>query len=122
MDELIKWRVIFSKKFRRQLPLDIEHCSPIALRSIILDVRTPDPILERIAQIYYDNEEILRDLVRCPNLSETTLTFIALTGTEEIRNFISTTRVMDVMVTEDETTGGSKIYQMLMNYAENIRA
>jgi hypothetical protein len=105
MDETIKWKIIFTKKFKRQLPLDIEHCSPLALRNIILDVRTPDTILERIAQVYYDNEDILRDLILCPNLSETTLAFIALTGTEEIKNFISTTRVMDVLLTEDDAAG-----------------
>jgi hypothetical protein len=100
MDEMIKWKVIFTKKFKRQLPLDIEHCSPLALRNIILDVRTPDHILERIAQVYYDSDDILHDLVRCPNLSETTLAFIALTGTEEIKTFISETRVMDVLFAE----------------------
>ncbi len=114
MEYLQKWRVVLMKRFRRQLPLDIEHCSPLALRSIIQDVRTPDSILERIAQVYYDNEDLLRDLVRCPNLSETTLAFIALTGSEEIKTFIANTRVMDVVLTEDEagrteeTQGGKK--------------
>jgi len=105
MDELIKWKVIFAKKHKRQLPLDIEHCSPLALRSIILDVRTPDHILERIAQVYYDSDDILRDLVRCPNLSETSLAFIALTGSEEIKAFISETRVMDVLFADAEASG-----------------
>ena len=77
MDPYSRWKVILSR-FRRKLPLDVEHCSPIALRHIILDVRTPPAILDRIAQAYCDDEHILRDLVRCPNLSETTLAFIAL--------------------------------------------
>ena len=105
MDEMIKWKVIFAKRFRRQIPLDIEHCSPLALRNIILDVRTPDHILERIAHVYYDSDDILRDLVRCPNLSETTLAFIALTGSEDIKTFISETRVMDVLLTEADAAG-----------------
>jgi hypothetical protein len=106
MDEMIKWKVILVKKFKRQLPLDIEHCSPLALRNIILDVRTPDDILERIAQVYYDNDDILRDLVLCPNLSETSLAFIALTGTEDIKTFISETRVMDVLLTDADDKQG----------------
>jgi hypothetical protein len=105
MDEGIKWKIMYAKRFRRQLPLDIEHCSPLALRNIILDVKTPDAILERIAQVYYDNEDILRDLVLCPNLSESSLAFIALTGSDEIKNFISTTRVMDVVLTEEGGAG-----------------
>jgi len=105
MDETIKWKFILSKKFKRQLPLDIEHCSPLALRNIILDVHTPDHILERIAQVYYDSDDILRDLVRCPNLSETTLAFIALTGPEEIKTFISETRVMDILLTDGDAVG-----------------
>jgi hypothetical protein len=100
MDQPSKWKVMFTKKFGRQLPLDIEHCSPIALRSIILDVRTPAHILDRIAQVYCDDEEILRDLVRCPNLDETTLAFIALTASDEIKSFICGTRVMDVDVSD----------------------
>jgi len=105
MDETTRWKIIFDKKFKHELPLDLEHCSPIALRDIILDVRTPDNILERIAQVYYDSDYILRDLVLCPNLSETTLAFIALTGSEEIKTFISETRVMDVLLTEAEAAG-----------------
>ena len=77
------------KTIHAPAPLDVEHCAPIALRAVILDVRTPAPILDRIAQVYCDDEEILRDLVRCPNLDETTLAFIALTASEEIKNFIS---------------------------------
>lgn len=102
MEEMIKWKVIFAKRFKRQLPLDIEHCSPLALRNIVLDARTPDHVLERIAQVYYDSDDILRDLVLCPNLSETTLAFIALTGSEEIKVFISTTRVLDVVLGDGE--------------------
>jgi hypothetical protein len=100
MDDSSRWKMIFAKRSRRELPLDIEHCSPIALRSIILNVRTPASILDRIAQVYCDNEAVLCDLVRCPNLDETTLAFIALTASEEIRTFIARTRVMDVVVTE----------------------
>ena len=107
MDELTKWKIIFVKRFKRQLPLDIEHCSPIALRNIILDVRTPDHILERIAHVYYDDDNILRDLVLCPNLSETTLAFIALTGSEEIKTFITNTRVLDVVFGDADEAGGA---------------
>lgn len=108
MEEMIKWKVIFAKRFKRQLPLDIEHCSPLALRNIILDTRTPDHVLERIAQVYYDSDDILRDLVLCPNLSETTLAFIALTGSEEIKVFISTTRVLDVVLGDGEEAAAEK--------------
>jgi hypothetical protein len=100
MDDHSTWKIIFAKRSRRQLPLDIEHCSPIALRTIILDVRTPAPILDRIAQVYCDNEDVLRDLVRCPNLDDTTLAFIALTASEDVKIFIASTRVMDVVVNE----------------------
>jgi hypothetical protein len=72
MDPQSKWTLIFARSRKKQLPLDIEHCSPIALHNIILNVHTPDSILERIAQVYFDSEDILKDLVRCPNLSETT--------------------------------------------------
>lgn len=93
-----KWSLIVARFSRRkQLPLNIEHCSPIALRNIILDVRTPDSILEQIAHAYYEDEEILQDLVRCPNLSETTLAFIALTASDNIKSFISGTRAVDVV-------------------------
>jgi hypothetical protein len=101
MDLQSKWAVILARSRRRKLlPLDVEHCSPIALRNIILDVRTPDSILERIAQAYCEDEDILRELVRCPNLSETTLTFIVLIGSDEIKNFIAGTRVMDLIVAD----------------------
>jgi len=96
MDETTRWKVIIKKKFRRQLPLDVEYCSPIALHSIVLDVHTPAHILDRIAQAYCDNEEILRDLIRCPNLDDTTLAFIALTASDEFNSFITTTRVIEV--------------------------
>jgi hypothetical protein len=102
MDDNLRWKVIFAKRFKRQLPLDIEHCSPIALRSIILDVHTSSHILDRIAQVYADDEYILRELVRCPNLDETTLAFIALTSSEEIQSFIASTRVVEVVM-GDET-------------------
>jgi len=99
------WKYILAKKRkRRQLPLDIAHCSPITLRNIILDVRTPPAILDEIAQVYCDDEYLLRDLVRCPNLDETTLAFIALTASDEIKTFISGTRVMELMVIDDPAT------------------
>lgn len=101
MNEQNKWMIICSIKFKRELPLDVEHCSPIALRSIILDVNTAPGILDLIAQAYSDDEDILRDLVLCPNLDETTLAFIALTASEEIKSYITATRVVDV-VSEDQ--------------------
>ncbi len=104
MDQPSIWKVIFAKRFRRQLPLDVEHCSPIALRAIILDVKTPAHILDSIAQAYSDDEELLRDLVLCPNLDETTLAFIALTASEEIKHYIAQTRVIDVVM--GEASGG----------------
>ena len=105
MDEYTRWKIILAKKFRPQLPLDVEYCSPIALRAIVLDVHTSAEILDRIAQAYCDDELIMRDLIRCPNLHETTLAFIALTASDEIKNFISSTRVMDVVL-GDEKEGG----------------
>lgn len=103
MEVYAKWKVILFRS-RKLLPLDIEHCSPLALRSIVLDVRTPASILDRIAQVYYDDEYILRALVRCPNLSETTLAFISLTASDEIRTFICGTRVMDVVMGEADAS------------------
>lgn len=107
-----KWKVILFRS-RKLLPLDIEHCSPIVLRNVILDVRTPSHILDRIAQVYYDDEYLLRDLVRCPNLSETTLAFISLTASDEIRSFIVGTRVIDVVMGEADpaaaATGRKKL-------------
>jgi len=100
MDPYSIWKYLLAR-FRRQLPLDVEHCSPIALRHILLDVKTPASVLERIAHVYCDDEDIMRDLVRCPNLTDTTLAFIALTASEEIKNFISGTRVMDLVVLDD---------------------
>ncbi len=105
MDLQSKWAVILARSRKRKLlPLDVEHCSPIALRNVILDVCTPDTILELIAQVYFEDEEILRELVRCPNLSETTLTFIVLVGSDEIKNFISGTRVLDLVVADSAVT------------------
>ncbi|MDH4162719.1 MAG: hypothetical protein OEW15_08515 [Nitrospirota bacterium] len=101
MDPYSRWTAILTRSRKRKLlPLDIEHCSPIALRSIVLDAHTSTHVLDRIAQVYCDDEYILRDLVRCPNLSETTLAFIALTASDEIKNFIAGTRVMDVVTDE----------------------
>lgn len=97
MDEYTRWKIIIAKRFRRQLPLDIEYCSPISIRAILLDVRTPAHILDRIAQAYCDDQEVIRDLVRCPNLDETTLAFIALTCSDEIKSFIAGTRVIEVV-------------------------
>jgi len=112
MDETTKWKIIYARRYKRQLPLDIEHCSPIAVRAIIQDVRTPPSILDQVAQAYCYDEEMLRDLVICPNLDETTLAFIALTASEETRHFIASTRVVDVVMGEtaadDETAGARK--------------
>jgi len=129
MEEHNYWKVIFAKRFKRQLPIDIEHCSPIALRSIILDVHTSAHVLDKIAQVYSDDEEILQDLVLCPNLDETTLAFIALTASDEIKEFITAKRVMDVVVGEHpaEETGGKKkklnVIQMVsrMTMAQKIK-
>jgi len=77
---------------------------PITLRNIILDVHTPSSVLDRIAQVYSDDEYLLKDLVRCPNLHETTLAFIALTASDEIKSFISGTRVLDLVVVDDPAT------------------
>jgi hypothetical protein len=107
MDEYTRWKIIIAKRFRRQLPLDIEYCSPISVRAILLDVRTPAHILDRIAQAYCDDQEVMRDLVRCPNLDETTLAFIALTCSDEIKSFITYTRVVDVEF-GDEAAGETK--------------
>ena len=102
MDPVEQWRyILVRKRKRKQLPLDIEHCSPISLRNIILDVHTPSAVLERIAQVYSDDEYLLRDLVRCPNLDETTLAFIALTASDEIKSFISGTRVLDLVAVDE---------------------
>jgi len=105
MDDTSRWKTIIEKKFSRQLPLDIEYCSPISIRAILLDVRTPAHILDRIAQAYCDDQEIMRDLVRCPNLDETTLAFIALTASDEIKGFIASTRVVDVVFGEAASGG-----------------
>ncbi len=102
MDEYSRWKIILAKRFRRQLPLDVDYCSPISIRAILLDVRTPAHILDRIAQVYCDDQEVMRDLVRCPNLDETTLAFIALTAADEIKSFITSTRVMEVVFGEAE--------------------
>jgi hypothetical protein len=100
MEETSLWSRIHSTQ-RRQLPFDVEHCSPIALRNILLDVCTPADMLERIAHVYYDDDHIARDLIRCPNLAESTLVFLALTTSEEIKQFITSTRVVDVVMEED---------------------
>ena len=130
MEEHSFWKVIFAKRFKRQLPLDVEHCSPLALRNIILDVNTSAHMLDRIAQVYSDDEDILRDLVLCPNLDETTLAFIALTASDEIKEFITAKRVMDVVVGEhgeEDHAGGKKkklnVIQMVqrMTMAQKIK-
>jgi hypothetical protein len=100
MDPSSLWKYILTR-IRRQLPLDIEHCSPIALRHILLDSKTPSFVLERIAHVYCDDEDIMRDLIRCPNLPESTLAFIALVASDEIKGFITGTRVMDLVVVDD---------------------
>ena len=61
-------------------------------------------VLDQIAQAYYNDEDILRELVRCPNLDETTLAFIALTASDEMKGFISATRGVEV-VTGEGTEG-----------------
>ena len=104
MDQVTPWYAILAKQSRRQLPLDLEHCSLNALRAIILDVRTPAPILDGIAQAYADDEGILRELVLCLNLAETTLAFIALTASDEMKSYIAGARALDVVV-GDETAG-----------------
>jgi hypothetical protein len=108
MDQPTKWKSIIASRFIGQLPLDVEHCAPIALRAIILDVRTPAPILDRIAQAHCNDGEILRELVRCPNLDETTLAFIALSASDEIKNFISLTRGMEVIVGDAAVAAAGK--------------
>ncbi len=113
MDPYSLWRYIFTRSRKpKQLPLDIRNCSPMALRSIVLDVRTPAAILDGIAMAYSDDEYILRDLVHCPNLSETTLAFIALTASEEIQGFIAQARAMHVAAAEtadqQKATDGKK--------------
>jgi len=99
MEETTPWSTILSTH-HRLLPFDVEHCSPIALRNILLDVRTPADMLERIAHVYYDDDHIARDLIRCPNLAEATLVFLALTSSDEIKQFITSTRVVDVVMEE----------------------
>ncbi len=101
MDPYSLWRYIFARSRRtKQLPLDIRNCSPMALRNVVLDVRTPSAILDSIAMAYSDDEYILRDLVRCPNLSETTLAFIALTASEEIQGYIAQARALHIVSAE----------------------
>ena len=108
MDVQDLWKYILAKtRKRKQLALDIEHCSPISLRNIILDVHTSPEILDQIAQVYSDDEYLIHDLVRCPNLSETTLAFITLTASDEIKNFISGTRVVDLVVYDETPTAAA---------------
>lgn len=102
MDAASIWKyLLFRRHRRKQLAFDIQHCSPMSLRNIILDVRTPTEVLDQIAIAYSDDEYILRDLVRCPNLSETTLAFISLTASDEIRSFVTGTRVLDIVIYEE---------------------
>ena len=119
MEIYARWKQILFRA-RKLLPLDIEHCSPLALRNIILDVRTPSWVLDNIAQVYYDDEYILRELVRCPNLSETTLAFISLTASDEIRTFIAGTRVVDVVMGEEEQ-GGAAGGKKKLNVVQQIQ-
>ena len=107
MEETTLWSRIYSTQ-RRQISFDVEHCSPIALRNILLDVRTPADMLERIAHVYYDDDNIARDLIRCPNLTEATLVFLALTSSDEIRQFITSTRVVDVVMEEDAAAAAAE--------------
>lgn len=106
MDQPSKWKHICAAKFRRQLVLDIDHCSPLALRAIILDSRTPAALLDQIAQVHCYDEELMRDLVRCHNLDEVTLAFIALTASDEMKHFIASTRVVEVVSGEGPEAAG----------------
>jgi len=106
MESGTKWNMILSRQ-RRQLSLDIEHCSPIALREIILDVHTSGHVLDLIAQTYTDDEYLLKDLVLCPNLSEESLAFIALTASEEVKQFLSGRRVLDLVVVDPAAAEGT---------------
>ncbi len=112
MDAQVMWKTIHARRTaRKQLPLDVSNCTTMALLAIIQDVHTPDSILEQIAHVYYDDEETLRALVRCPNLSETTLAMIAMTS-EGIKEFITATRGIDVVTGEassPETAGKKKL-------------
>lgn len=101
MDPLTRWKAILSRT-RKQLPLDIEHCSPLSLRHLILDVRTPASILERVAYVYYEDEDTMQCLIRCPNLTEETLAYIALTASDGIREFIARTRVVNIVASDAE--------------------
>lgn len=121
MDLVSKWKIIIAKKFRLQLPLDVEYCSPISLRAIILDVRTPAHILDRIAQAYCNEEEIMRELVRCPNLDETTLAFIALTASDEIKGFISGTRALEVVLGDTAASGEQGTEKKKLNVTQQIQ-
>jgi hypothetical protein len=107
MEETTLWNTIHSTQLR-QLPFDVEHCSPIALRTILLDVRTPADMLERIAHVYYDDDNIARDLIRCPNLTEATLVFLALTSSEDIKQFLTSTRVVEVVLEEDAAAAAAE--------------
>jgi hypothetical protein len=121
MDVHAIWKALVVRWIaRKQLPLDIEHCSPIALRNVIHDVRTPDSILEQIAHVYYDDDEILRELVRCPNLSETTLAMIALTASDDIKGFISATRMVDVVSAESRVADGAGEEKKKLNITQII--
>ncbi len=105
---------------RKQLPLDLTHCSLIALWNVIRDVRTPDSILEQIAHVYYGDEEILRELVRCPNLSETTLAMIALTASDDIKTFIKATRGIDIVSGEGSAAAGVPAEKKKLNVTQII--
>jgi len=107
MEERSLWQRIL-EKMRPQLSLDVEHCSPLALRNILHNVHTPAHILERIAYAYYDDDNLARDLVRCPNLSEASLVFLALTASDEIKQFIASTRVVDVVMEEDAAAAAAE--------------
>lgn len=100
MEQSPLWKIIFAKRFRRQLPLDVEHCSPIAIRAIVLNIHTPATILDKVAQVYSDDEELMRELVHCPNLDEVTLAFVALVSSDEMRTYIASTRVVNVITGE----------------------
>jgi hypothetical protein len=119
--ERTKWGSICAKRFGRQLSLDVEHCSPIALRAVILDVDTSAQVLDRIAQVYSDDEGILRDLVLCHNLDDTTLAFIALIGSEELRGRISGARVVDVVMDDAAKEADSGGKRKKLNVQQLVR-
>lgn len=123
MDPNSKWKFVLTRFRQPQLCLDVEHCSPISLRAILLDTRTPSHILEQIAHCYCDDDYIIHDLVRCPHLPESALAFIALAASDEIRQFISSTRVVDIVVGDEsgETAQSAPRERKRLNLTQQIQ-